>query len=42
VTVQFDRNTCGQLSFVDAAPFRILADVIVTQHPHRLRFHEIM
>ncbi len=41
-TVEFDRNKYGRLSLVDAAPFHALANFIVTERPHRLRFHELL
>jgi AraC family transcriptional regulator, transcriptional activator of pobA len=40
--VEFDRNKYSRRLLVDAAPFHALTDFITTQHPHRLRFHEIL
>ncbi|MET0683606.1 MAG: AraC family transcriptional regulator [Casimicrobiaceae bacterium] len=40
--MEFDRHKYGRRLLVDAAPFHALADFIITQHPHRLRFYEIL
>lgn len=40
--VDFDREKYGRRLLVDAAPFHALADFITTNHPHRLRFYEIL
>jgi AraC-like DNA-binding protein len=40
--VDFDRDKYGRRLLVDAAPFHALAGFITTNHPHRLRFHEIL
>jgi len=40
--VEFDRDKYGRRLLVDAAPFHELAGFITTQHPHRLRFYEIV
>jgi AraC-like DNA-binding protein len=41
-TVEFDRNKYGRPSLVDAAPFHALSNFILTERPHRLRFHELV